>query len=75
MGLHWLMIFKKEKNNKIWEEWRCYLTFEVIEIGDSCTLLGLSSFPCFCPSAFLLHPFPLQNDFLQMIIYMTFESC
>lgn len=74
MGLHWLMIFKKEKNNKIWEEWRCYLTFEVIEIGDSGTL-GLSSVPCSCPFAFLLHPLPLQNSFLRMIRYMIFESC
>lgn len=74
MGLHWLMIFQKEKNSKIWEERRCYLTFEMIEIRDSCTL-GLYSVPYSCPSVFLLHPLPLQNGFLQMRRYITFESC
>lgn len=42
--------------------------------GCSCTL-GFYSAPHSCLSACPLHPLPLQNDFLQMRGYMTFDSC
>lgn len=36
---------------------------------------GFSSVPHSYLSAYLLYPLPLQNDFLQMRGYMTFEHC
>lgn len=74
MGLCCLMIFKKEKNNKTWEEWRCYWTFE---IAPNQGLMNTGPLFCssFLPLCLSTPSFPLAEWFFSYKKIHDLDSC